>query len=152
MNWKKLFGTMAALTVCAAVSPAAEKVMSVEECDSLMAARSEKADDAGLVWFDAGEKPLELTGFFWYDKDKQFRRLPMDMDPAITARVKSLSWHTAGGKLRFRSDSKRVVLRVKLRDNNIMPHMPRTGSNGFDLYVGSPGNEVYYYTTMSGKQ
>ena len=152
MNLKKLLFVMAALASAVGGIHAAEKVMSVEECDILMAARNEKADDSGLVWVDAGEPPLELTGFFWYQKDKKFRRLPMDMDPAVSEAVKSLSWHTAGGKLRFRSNSKRVVVRVRLQNNTIMPHMARTGSNGFDLYVGSPGSEVYYNTTKSIEQ
>ena len=149
MNFKKLFSSAAALIMCFMTGVAAEKVMSVAECDALMAARSEKADDAGLVWLNVGDAPMELSGFFWYQKDKVLRRLPMDMDPAITPAVRNLSWHTAGGKLRFRTDSKRIVVRVKLRARGVMPHMALTGSGGFDLYVGAPGKEVYFNTTKS---
>ncbi len=152
MNWKKLFGSAAAWALCFMANAASEKIMSVAECDALMAARSEKADNAGLVWFNADEAPLELTGFFWYPQDKVFRRLPMEMDPAVTPAVRNLSWHTAGGKLRFRTDSQKVVLRIKLRNKNIMPHMAVTGSSGFDLYTGSPGKEVYFNTTKSMAQ
>lgn len=152
MNWKKLFGSAAALAWLFMANAATEKVMSTAECDALMAARSEKADNAGFVWFNAGESPLELTGFFWYPQDKVFRRLPMEMDPAITPAVRNLSWHTAGGKLRFRTDSQKVVLRIKLRNKNVMPHMAITGSSGFDLYVGAPGKEVYCNTTKSKDQ
>ena len=101
MNWKKLFGSAAAWALCFMANAASEKIMSVAECDALMAARSEKADNAGLVWFNADEAPLELTGFFWYPQDKVFRRLPMEMDPAVTPAVRNLSWHTAGGKLQL---------------------------------------------------
>ena len=152
MNFKKML-VLTVLAVCGVgIGSAAEKkIMSVADCDSLMAARSEKADDSGLVWINAGEQPLELSGFFWHNSDKVFRRLPasIDKDPAISARVKYLSWNTAGGKLRFCSDSKRVVLRVKLRGNNMHVHMAGTGSNGFDLYVGEPGKEVYFNTTKT---
>ena len=131
---------------------AAEEKLAAEKYDALMAARSEKADDAGLVWFNADEEPLELTGFFWYNQDKKFRRLPMDLDPKISLGVKNLAWNTAGGKLRFASDSQRIVLRVKLRSNATMSHMAATGSNGFDLYVGDPGKEVYFNTTKTRDQ
>lgn len=152
MNWKKLFASTAVLALCFMADAAAEKVMSVAECDALMAARSEKADNAGFVWFEVGEAPLELTGFFWYQQDKVLRRLPMKMDPAVTPAVRNLSWQTAGGKLRFRTDSKRVVLRIKLRSKSVMPHMALTGSSGFDLYVGEPGKEVYFNSTKSKDQ
>ena len=152
MNWKKWFVVSLALAMGIGAWAAEEKRLTAEECDALMAARSEKADDAGLVWFNADEQPLELTGFHWYSKDKKFRRLPLDLDPKISNGVKALAWNTTGGKIRFRTDSKRVVLRVKLRANNTMAHMAATGSNGFDLYIGEPGKEVYFNTTKSRDQ
>ena len=145
MNWKKWFDTFLAMGI--GVCAAKEKRLTIAECDASMGARGEKNEDAALIWRNADAEPMELTGFHWYGKDKKFCRLPLELDPAITPEVKSLAWNTAGGKLRFRTDSKRVVVRVKLSSNSTMPHMAATGSNGFDLYVGEPGKEVYFNTT-----
>lgn len=123
------------------------KILSIEECDSLMAGRT--ADASGLVWFDASEAPVELTGFPWFDTDHVYRRLPLNPAWKLPEAVDSLAWCTAGGKVRFKTDSTRIVVRVKLTDNNIMDHMPRTGSNGFDIYRGTPGRETYFYTTRT---
>ena len=124
-----------------------KKRLSIEECDSLMATRS--ADASGAVWIHAYEEPFELTGFPWFAQDHLYRRLPVTPAHKITPAVDSLAWCTAGCKVRFRTNSSRILLRVKLQDNEIMDHMPRTGSNGFDLYTGAPGKEVYYYTTRA---
>ena len=124
-----------------------KKRLSIEECDSLMATRS--ADASGAVWIHAYEEPFELTGFPWFARDHLYRRLPVTPAHKITPAVDSLAWCTAGCKVRFRTNSSRILLRVKLQDNEIMDHMPRTGSNGFDLYTGAPGKEVYYYTTRA---
>lgn len=128
----------------------AKKKMTIEDCDSRMACKS--ADSTGLVWFDASESPIELTGFPWFEQDKVYRRLPVNPAYKLPCGVDHLAWHTSGGKIRFKTNSRQIVIRVKLRDNGIMDHMPRTGSNGFDLYVGGPGKEAYYHTTRNCDQ
>lgn len=127
-----------------------KKFRTIEECDNRMATKT--ADSTGLVWFDAAEAPIELSGFAWFEQDHVFRRMPVKPAYQLPPGVEFLAWHTSGGKVRFKTDSKQIVLRVKLRENGIMDHMPRTGSNGFDLYCGEPGKETYFYTTRSCEQ
>ena len=117
-----------------------------------MCMATKTADSTGLVWFDAAEAPIELSGFAWFEQDHVFRRMPVKPAYQLPPGVEFLAWHTSGGKVRFKTDSKQIVLRVKLRENGIMDHMPRTGSNGFDLYCGEPGKETYFYTTRSCEQ
>ena len=124
-----------------------KKITKIADCDSLMAGKT--ADSQGMVWFDAAEAPFELSGFPWFEQDHAFCRMPLKPAHKLPDAVNFLAKCTAGGKIRFQSDSGKIVIRVKLQDNNIMDHMPRTGSNGFDLYCGAPGKETYYYTTRS---
>ena len=126
--------------------------MSAKNQKKTVSSCRKKADKAGLIWFDPWESPLELSGFPWFDTDHVFRRLPVHPSHPLPEGVESLAWCTSGGKVRFKTDSGKVIIRVKLRYNEIMDHMPRTGSNGFDLYVGEPGREIYFQTTRSSDQ
>jgi len=106
-----------------------------------------KADADGIVWFDPREEPLQLTGFEWINEDGLYRRLPLKPDWDIRDAVDQLANHTAGGQIRFNSDSKRVLIRVELREKSGMYHMPATGQSGFDLYIEDDGDQRYFRTT-----
>lgn len=114
-----------------------------------------KADKDGLVWYLPGEKPFELAGFHWFDRDRLYRRLPLKPPRPLPPAVERLAWCCAGGQVRFRSDTDRLDLKVKLREPGGMDcvplaspagpdHMPQTGVSGFDLYLGDPGVETFY--------
>ena len=49
-------------------------------------------DGDGLKWFLPAEKPLRLSGFYWYDRDRVYRRLPNDESRMPRAASKGLSW------------------------------------------------------------
>jgi len=87
---------------------------------------------------NAFEPPFELTGFPWRGPNGELRRLPMtitekDLGSAYAATCHA--WQSAGGEVRFRTDSDRVVLRAELYQVNDMNHMTRTGSAGFAFYT-----------------
>ena len=106
-----------------------------------------KADADGIIWFDPREEPFTLTGFEWIKEDSVYRRLPVHPDWEIREAVDQLANHTAGGQIRFRSDCKRILLKVELRERSGMYHMPATGQSGFDLYVQDGGIQRYLRTT-----
>ncbi|WJH35521.1 hypothetical protein N6H14_05765 [Paenibacillus sp. CC-CFT747] len=56
----------------------------------------------------------------------------------IPEAVDHLADHTAGGQIRFQSDSSCLWVRVRLKGKANMVHMPATGQCGVDCYVGSP--------------
>lgn len=105
-----------------------------------------KADSDGIAWFDPREEPFGLTGFEWINEDSVYRRLPVKPDWEIPTAVDQLSNHTAGGQIRFRTDSKKILLKVELREKSGMYHMPATGQSGFDLYVEVDGKQKYLRT------
>ena len=53
----------------------------------------------------------------------------------ISEAVEWLSKHSSGIQLKFKTNSSRIIVDVKLRAPHDMPHMPATGQCGFDLYV-----------------
>jgi lysophospholipase L1-like esterase len=58
-----------------------------------------------------------------------------------------LANYTAGGQVRFSTDSKRILVKVELGEKSGMYHMPATGQSGFDLYVQDEGVQKYLKTT-----
>lgn len=121
------------------------QVPTSQKLDPYMALK--KADANGIVWFDPREDPFGLVGFEWIKEDSVYRRLPVHPDWEIRDAVDQLANHTAGGQARFRTDSKRILLKVELREKSGMYHMPATGQSGFDLYVQNEGIQRYLKTT-----
>ncbi len=94
-------------------------------------------------WLDPRQAPLELTGFGWFAADGAYRRMPLKPPKPLPPSVDSLANCTAGGTIRFRTNSPRLLLRVELPRPAQMVHMAPTGEAGFDLYVGEPGGERF---------
>jgi len=97
----------------------------------------EKFDDANVVYRDALKAPFVLEGFPWREDGKPLRRIPDSIKPKdINGGVYALASHTAGGVIRFRTDSDIVVLRASIKNRNQnLGHMPSTGASGFDLFA-----------------
>jgi len=110
----------------------------------------ESVDENGLVWLNPNQSPFKLIGFNWFDKDKVYRRFPVNPNPVLPEGVESLSNCTAGGQIKFRSDSCRIAVKVKLPNRGAMHHMPNTGSSGFDLYLGDSSRQTFYGTAVVG--
>ena len=90
-------------------------------------------DAEGVVWRNALSAPFSLHGVY-YDECGAYRRMPSDIAAAVNPGVRALSSATAGGRLRFRTDSPYVAIRAILPPPALMNHMPLSGSAGFALY------------------
>ncbi len=99
-----------------------------------------------LVFTDArNNSVISLEGLKWMPEKGDYRRIPGTFTKENTNDgVMTLGWHTAGGALRFRSDSPVIVLRGELGPGCDMNDMPRSGSCGFDSYF-STGNSLPRY-------
>ena len=90
------------------------------------------ADNEQTVYFDVSQPPFKVHGLL--HDESGYYRLPYDVAAAANDGVKGLNLHTAGGRLRFRTNAGRIVLRAKMRGITRMQHFAFTGSAGFDLY------------------
>ncbi len=99
----------------------------------------------GTVWLDADDPRFRLDGFAFRAPGGPFRRL--EADPALPESVRVLAGHTSGGMLTFCTDSRRIRLRVQLKDISRHDHMAMTGNNGFDLYLGPAGRRRFAAVT-----
>ena len=89
-------------------------------------------EEDGLAFFDASKPPFSLHGLL--QEEGCFRRLPRTVAQATSEEVALLSLHTAGGRVRFCTDSPVVTIRAEMHAIEKMPHFALTGSGGFDLF------------------
>lgn len=85
---------------------------------------------------DCREDPFRIYGLILpNEEDPHFMRLPQKLADQVNKQVKALASCTAGGRIRFRTDSATVALRVKMHNVYRGDHFPITGSAGLDLYA-----------------
>jgi hypothetical protein len=100
-------------------------------------------NEKNMRWLSPFSSPFRISGFPWIEKDRVFRRLPVNPKYEITAAVDQLANCTSGGQVCFQTDTKKLAVIVKLSGKANMPHMPSTGQCGFDCYIGIPGQKRF---------
>ncbi|OUS69139.1 hypothetical protein B1748_31990 [Paenibacillus sp. MY03] len=96
-----------------------------------------------LRWHSPLEAPFHIAGFPWLAQDGIYRRLPLASGAVLPPAVDTLAYCTAGGQIRFRTNSSRLVIRVRLAGPSNMYHMAPTGQCGVDCYLGEPGEQSF---------
>lgn len=90
-------------------------------------------NESEIRFYDVNQPPFQVHGVF-YD-DGKFRRLPEAVAQKVSEGVHALHANTAGGRVRFKTNSHYVAINAKLPSIGKMPHFALTGSAGFDMYV-----------------
>lgn len=101
-----------------------------------------------IKFYDVKEAPMRLFGV-WHD-GSVFRRVPRDVAEKTSNGVLALSTNTAGGRVRFITDSPYIIVKAVYPTIVNMSHMPRSGSTGFDMYVRENGRENYVKSFIPG--
>lgn len=97
-----------------------------------------------FTWLDPLSEPYRVSGFGWRPTEWPLRRLPYGR--TVRAEVDDLANHTAGGQIRFISDSPVVAIKGRLSGLRQLDHMAATGECGFDCYVAERGAVSYHAT------
>jgi lysophospholipase L1-like esterase len=93
-------------------------------------------DGPRLCWRDpASGSAAVIEGQAWPGQSAPFTRLPDRAKASVRPEVWSLSRHSAGLVVRFRTDSPSIHVRYRVEGPAAMPHMPATGVSGVDLYA-----------------
>ncbi len=95
-----------------------------------------------MKFYNVDESPFKVYGV--YRDGEKYVRMPESVAREVNPIVAILYAKTAGGRVRFKTDSAYVAIHAKIDRPDKMPHMPFSGSIGFDLYVG----DDYYKTFM----
>lgn len=88
-----------------------------------------------IVWYDVRRAPFSLHGFYEPLTEPFFRRLPPDVAAATSDGVDKLSRESAGGRVRFSTNSTHIAVRAKYRVVGRSSHLTLVSTSGFDLYI-----------------
>ena len=89
----------------------------------------------GFKFYSPEEAPFRLYGV--KRMGDRFRRLPADVARSVSEGVEFLHAHTAGGRVRFLTNSKKFILFAKLDNLAMAGNSCFEGNFGFDLYTGA---------------
>lgn len=130
--------------------------MQIDKLDRNMSVNT-GAKDSQILWhditqetdpcFSPDQNPFSLHGFAFYTADRRFCRLPQSIEPLLMQQrpqLASLMRHTAGGMIRFRTDSLKIHIQAELQSSAYMSHMTPAGQCGFDCYLRAPGQHQWF--------
>lgn len=114
----------------------------------LIAAGLVLAQDGNLHWMPLSTAKIDVAGLPWYQENHgEFWRLPVRSKDSFPKEVWNLAQDATGGRLRFRTDSSTVALRLEWPHPPGMRNMHFFGQSGVDLYV----RDTYWGTAVPDK-
>ena len=119
--------------------------MGIEKIDKNFAVKSEIKRD-GIRFYDIEDEPFRIYGVF--KENGRFVRLPEQTAKRVSEGVEDLRKNTAGGRVRFATDSSYIAIHAVMDNIEVMPHFPLAGSAGFDMFIKNDGGDIYGGTFM----
>lgn len=102
----------------------------------------------------AGRKnaPFHIYGLIYDDESGKYLRMPDPIAQSTSTAVGTLNDNTAGGRVRFRTNSGFIGIYAIMKNSPPFSYMPATGKSGFDLYRKTDDREgfVYYHSFILG--
>lgn len=98
------------------------------------AAENSIVDNQEVVWYDARKAPFSLHGFHEPKTEPTFRRVPKEVADATSEGVSGLGGMSAGGRVRFSTNSPYVAIRSK---------QPSVGRSTFETMIETAGFDLY---------
>ena len=106
--------------------------------------------DVEVTLYSVRQKPFSIYGLYRPTEEPTFKRMPDEVTQAVSESLFSLGRSSAGGRVRFCTDSPFISIRAEYDKVGRLPHMPLTGSAGFDLYLDDPETGISrYYKTFT---
>ncbi len=120
---------------------------SIGDIDSnLKVKNSFSVDD--LCLYDVRNEPFDIYGLYNPKTEHIFKRIPDDVAKSTNEGVARLAKNTAGGRVRFTTDSSYIAIKAVMPTITHFSHMTLAGTSGFDLYVDQGGKGIYIGTFM----
>lgn len=99
-----------------------------------------------IKFYDVDDSPFKVYGIF--RENGKYRRMPETIAKNVSEGVYGLHSNTAGGRVRFVTDSSYVAIYAEMENLCKMAHFPFAGSIGFDMYEKTDDGDVYIHTFM----
>ena len=117
--------------------------MKIEKIDKNFSLREQAHIEGDRVHYSLPHSAFAMYGIFYDKKEQRFMRMDCTVAASVSEGVSTLSRHTAGGRLRFATDSSVFQLTVAYDFLWLMSHMPLTGSSGFSLFEEKEEGEIF---------
>ena len=101
-------------------------------------------NEPDIKFYDVREDPFEIYGLYDPKGQDVFKRLPDEIGQNVNSGVKRLYLHTAGGRVRFSTDSKYVAIKCIMPYITRYSHMAMTATSGFDLFIDSEAGSRFH--------
>ena len=96
------------------------------------------------VFYDIrSREEFDIYGLIDPKNTSEFHRVPLSVCDSIGAGMQYFGRNTAGGRIRFSTNSKYVAIRVKMPEIHLR-NMNYAGSAGFDLYIDGEKESKFY--------
>jgi lysophospholipase L1-like esterase len=106
------------------------------------------AAQASLRWIQLPSSPVEVNGLPWYGENGgELFRLPVRLKDTFRKPVWDLAQSPSGGRIRFRTNSSTLAIRLEYPKPPNMANMHAFGQTGVDLYIDG----VYRNTAIAGR-
>lgn len=99
---------------------------------------------AQLEFYDIDNAPFSIHGVF--REGDHYVRIPEAVGQSVSKNVNHLKDYTAGGRIRFVTDSKKIAIHAICAPTPPRAHMPYTCVIGFDLYADVEDERRYFGT------
>lgn len=123
--------------------------MKIEKIDSNLVVKTD-ITEPDIVWLDIKKEPFVISGISYDEEQKCYVRMPQNIAQQVSEGVAELNLNTAGGRVRFRTDSTFIGIYAVMKTDSLFPHITLIGQSGFDLYRRRDGDstELYYRSFM----
>ena len=119
--------------------------MDISKIDSNFSVKCESGRE-DTSWYDVRKAPFKLCGLHNPQTHVPFVRVPNDIAKTVNQGVERLSFHTAGGRVRFKTDSPYIAITAQMVLTDKMSHMTLCCKAGFDAYIEKNGKSQYAFT------
>jgi len=107
---------------------------------------SEDVNKDGAVFYNVKESPFTIYGLYRPTAEPVFKRIPDELS-TVSDGVAYLYRNTAGGRVRFATNSPYVIIAMKTHKVHKVSHMTLMAHAGFDLYEDfADGSSQYVHS------
>ncbi len=102
------------------------------------------SDKTDIEWHNVKDGEFQIYGLYKPYETDGYVRMPQEVADTVNEGVAELHTHTAGGRIRFTTDSPYIAILAETPTTYRHVGMGLTAADGFDLYVINNGNANFF--------
>ncbi|MCI8388595.1 MAG: hypothetical protein HFE63_09045 [Clostridiales bacterium] len=108
-------------------------------CEELGITSNELTSRENLRFYNVKSDPFRIYGLYDAKNQSVYHRIPESVAEATSDSVKGLNFETAGGRVRFKTTSRYLAMKVITKSSAKMINMCLIGSSSLDVYMSKNG-------------